>query len=444
MKVKGKGYASPISFEVDLEPLKNVFMEILDEQKGEDDTMMKGIKEYMSDAVESETIFIDGHKTPYYLHRLYEYIDEHFTLDKTMDYSWRRETEVPPSKFDFEVRRGIKKAMIYKGVLFISSKENPEEKYVIWMTPYDEELSLEVEIYYDGGKERFKMRKDEFTELFNSNHPLKNEITDSKWKYLDIKDVGWKDIIVSDDQKKIINRNIINYIENLESYKENRLPTSRGILITGPPGTGKTLCCEVIVNSLDCSAIYVSTDSVSEVGDIKCVYALARKISPCLVIVEDIDTLGGLDRTVRGGEHPLLGEFLNCLGGMGENEGVITIATTNYAEHLDAALADRPGRFDVRLSFGLPNPELREHIINKYLTDLGVNLKLNGIINKTEGLSGAYLKEIVMTAYMIRTEEGKKINKEILNESIEEILTMKRRVNPNFKGESASNSNLYG
>jgi len=129
---------------------------------------------------------------------------------------------------------------------------------------------------------------------------------------------------------------------------------------------------------------------------------------------------------------------------MGENEGVITIATTNYAEHLDAALADRPGRFDVRLSFGLPNPELREHIINKYLTDLGVNLKLNGIINKTEGLSGAYLKEIVMTAYMIRTEEGKKINKEILNESIEEILTMKRRVNPNFKGESASNSNLYG
>ena len=261
---------------------------------------------------------------------------------------------------------------------------------------------------------------------------------------MDIKDVGWKDIIVSDDQKKIINRNIINYIENLESYKENRLPTSRGILITGPPGTGKTLCCEVIVNSLDCSAIYVSTDSVSEVGDIKGVYALARKISPCLVIVEDIDTLGGLDRTVRGGEHPLLGEFLNCLGGMGENEGVITIATTNYAEHLDAALADRPGRFDVRLSFGLPNPELREHIINKYLTDLGVNLKLNGIINKTEGLSGAYLKEIVMTAYMIRTEEGKKINKEIVNESIEEILTMKRRVNPNFKGESASNSNLYG
>ena len=96
-------------------------------------------------------------------------------------------------------------------------------------------------------------------------------------------------------------------------------------------GTGKTLCCEVIVNDLDCSTIYVSTDSVGEVGDIRKVYSLARKISPCLVIVEDIDTLGGLDRTVRGGEHPLLGEFLNCLAGMGENDGVITIATTNYA-----------------------------------------------------------------------------------------------------------------
>ena len=444
MKVMGKGYASPISFEVDLEPLKNIFVDVLEQQKDTDDKMMRGIKEYMSDAVESETVFIEGHKTPHYLYRLYEYIKDSFNLDETMDYSWRRETEVPPSKYNFEVKRGEKMVLIYKGLLFISSKENPDEKYVIWMTPYDEDLGLEMEIFYDGEREQFKARKDSFLESFNENHPLKNEIVDSQWKYLDVKDVGWDEIIVSDEQRKIINRNIINFIKNLSMYKENRLPTSRGVLITGPPGTGKTLCCEVIVNDLDCSTIYVSTDSVSEVGDIKKVYSLARKISPCLVIVEDIDTLGGLDRTVRGGEHPLLGEFLNCLAGMGDNDGVITIATTNYAEHLDAALADRPGRFDVRLNFGLPNAELRKHILDKYLKDLGVKVKLNGIVDKTEGLSGAYLKEIVMTAYMISTEKDEKVNKDTLNEAIDEILLLKGKVNPNFNQKKSSTNNLYG
>ena len=129
---------------------------------------------------------------------------------------------------------------------------------------------------------------------------------------------------------------------------------------------------------------------------------------------------------------------------MGENDGVITIATTNYAQHLDAALADRPGRFDVRLDFGLPNEELREHIIEKYLADLGVNMKLNGVVQKTEGLSGAYLKEMVMTAYMIRSEQGRKINKEILSESIEEILRLKRVVNPNFNAKGGASNTLYG
>ena len=444
LKVMGKGYAQPISFEIDLEPLKNIFMGVLEEQKDKDDKMMKVIKGYMGEVVESETIFLDGNKTPHYLYRLYEYIKQNFDLDMTTDYSWRRECEIPPSKYNFEVSRGVKMPLIYKGLLFISSKENPDEKYVIWMIPYDEDMGLEVEIFYSSGREIFKKRKEDYVDSFNENHPLKNEIVDNKWKYLEVKDVSWDEIIVSDEQRKIINRNIINFINNLSMYKENRLPTSRGVLITGPPGTGKTLCCEVIVNDLDCSTIYVSTDSVSEVGDIKKVYSLARKISPCLVIVEDIDTLGGLDRTVRGGEHPLLGEFLNCLAGMGENDGVITIATTNFAEHLDSALADRPGRFDVRLNFGLPNAELRKHILEKYLSDLDVKIKLNGVVERTEGLSGAYLKEIVMTAYMISTEKDEKINKDILGEAIDEILTLKGKINPNFNRKKNANANLYG
>jgi len=446
LKIMSKGIEgseTPI-FEIELDPLKNILTEVIKDTKKDDDILMGTIKEYLGEVVESETMFLAGHKTPHYLYKMYQFIKDNYTLDKTMDYSWRRETEVPPSKHNFEVAKGEKMPLIFKGALFITSQTNLDEKYVVWLTPFDDDLGLEIEVFHCGERERFNRMKQEFIDYFEENHPLRNQIIDSKWRFLDIKKVGWSDLIVSDDQKKIISRNITNFIKNIETYRDNRLPTSRGILITGPPGTGKTLCCEVVVNDLDCSAIYVSTDSVSEVGDIKNVYTLARKISPCLVIVEDIDTLGGLDRTARGGEHPLLGEFLNCLAGMGQNDGVITIATTNYAQHLDAALADRPGRFDVRLDFGLPTDELRKHIITKYLADIGVKIKLNGVIDKTKGLSGAYLKEIVMIAYMISIERDTKLNKEILDEAIGEVVSLKTSINPHFNQGNSVGGQLYG
>ena len=71
-------------------------------------------------------------------------------------------------------------------------------------------------------------------------------------------------------------------------------------------------------------------------------YERARQLSPTLIVVEDIDTTGGMDRRVA--DHPLLGEFLQCMDGMVKNSGVITVATTNHSGSIDPAIADRPGR----------------------------------------------------------------------------------------------------
>ena len=134
------------------------------------------------------------------------------------------------------------------------------------------------------------------------------------------------------------------------------------------------------MNVVDCTAIYVTSDTIEHTGQIKEIYDLARKLSPTLVVIEDIDTLGGLDRREKG-NHPLLGEFLNCLSGVGGNDGVITIATTNYPENLDIALADRPGRFDLRIEFGLPDAHLRKYILEKYLEEVeSKNIDLKRII----------------------------------------------------------------
>jgi transitional endoplasmic reticulum ATPase len=114
--------------------------------------------------------------------------------------------------------------------------------------------------------------------------------------------------------------------------------------------------------------------------------------------------LGGIDREEV--DHPLLGEFLNCLAGVEENHGVITLATTNYPQNLDWALTDRPGRFDVRLDFGYPNEKVREKILLKYLEPLQTkDVKVKEIAKKTEGFSGAYLREIVQQAFISAFEE---------------------------------------
>jgi ATP-dependent 26S proteasome regulatory subunit len=154
------------------------------------------------------------------------------------------------------------------------------------------------------------------------------------------------------------------------------------------------------MNQVESTIIYITSEDIEERGQIAELYEIARKVSPTIMIVEDIDTLGGIDRT-KAGDHPILGEFLNCLAGVESNGGVITIATTNYPEYLDKALVDRPGRFDLRLDFGLPDEKLREHILEKYLSEFNhQKIELKPLIKDTKGMTGAHLKEMVMVAYM--------------------------------------------
>ena len=175
---------------------------------------------------------------------------------------------------------------------------------------------------------------------------MNGNTVNAKLQFIKIDTVGWDDVVLSPEQRKSFDRNIVKFIENIELYDEKKLPTSRGCLLTGPPGTGKTLTCSAIMNQVDSTIIYITSDDITDRGQISELYDIARKVSPTIVVVEDIDTLGGIDRNRAGGDHPILGEFLNCLAGVESNSGVVTIATTNYPEYLDKALVDRPGRFD--------------------------------------------------------------------------------------------------
>ena len=246
----------------------------------------------------------------------------------------------------------------------------------------------------------------------------------------------------------MINRHAINFLDRLEDYKELGMRTSRGLLLLGPPGTGKTLCCSILINLCkECTIIYVSRNAVKERGQIDEIYSLARKLSPTLVVVEDIDTLGGIDR--EEGDHPLLGEFLNCLAGVEENEGVITLATTNYANHLDWALADRPGRFDIRVNFDHPDLAARALILEKYLDKCRTDaLDLKSMVKKTDGWSGAYLRELVNIAIMLSADQDKIITQEIFDQAHKELNDMRNEVakerGRTRKADNTGNDVFYG
>jgi len=420
--------------------LKDFIQDCVTDSKKEDNLKYSDLYSFLgSRELNQEFKGLEPHKVDSYLYCIHKVINANYNILDQTDYN-QDETRIPAVQKEFEYGNEENQTYIIQGHLFLQNKET-KSKLVISFNPYYSESGPHLEI--EGYNLKGEVSLNEFwvivEKLFDSHSPLKNKKIDTKWKFIEYNKTTWDDVIIEREKKKLIDRNIINFINNMEEYSKRRLPTSRGILLTGPPGTGKTLLCETIMNTLDCTTIYVSSDKVDKRGDISEVYYLAKRLSPSIVIIEDIDTLGGLDRR-DGNTHPLFGEFLNCLNGVSSNEGVVTIATTNYPENLDLALTDRPGRFDLKISMDLPNSQARKYILLKYLEEFDSdNLNISKIVKKTEDLSGAYLREIVVTAYMISQEKGVKINDDILFESAESVIEMKNNANP----LKLKNSNLY-
>ena len=295
-------------------------------------------------------------------------------------------------------------SLIVKGTYFIENENGV--KFVVSLSPVDG-FNLDLRICYDASVCSPTDFFEPFMKYHHSEGILKNSHFNSKMEFIEYQEKEWNDIVLSETQQKSIDRNITKFIENMNLFQARNLSSSRGVLITGPPGTGKTLLCNTIMSQTECTFIYITSESVNNKGDIHEMYELARSLSPTIIVVEDIDTLGAGDREQYGGDHPLLGEFLNCLAGIEKNDQVVTIATTNYPQHLDKALIDRPGRFDVRIDFGLPDEELRETILKRYLREIKhTKINFKSLVKKCEGMSGAYLKEIVMSSYMEALEQN--------------------------------------
>lgn len=214
-----------------------------------------------------------------------------------------------------------------------------------------------------------------------------------------IQSASWDDLILPTPLKQQIATDIAGFFTARETYARYQVPWKRGVIFIGPPGNGKTFAVKALVNMLQRPCLYVKSidsDRRHEHGNLRRVFDRARAMAPCVLVLEDLDTL--LTSANRS-------YILNELDGFAGNDGILTLATTNYPEKLDPAILDRPSRFDRKYHFELPAAPERRAYLARWNTRLGAELQLSedglqSAVDLTEGFSFAYLKELMVSATM--------------------------------------------
>ncbi|MDQ2887530.1 MAG: ATP-binding protein [Chloroflexota bacterium] len=217
--------------------------------------------------------------------------------------------------------------------------------------------------------------------------------------YQAIKDATFENLILQGTLKQDIRADLERFFDARDVYEKYRIPWKRGILFVGPPGNGKTHAVKALINSLDRPCLYVKSfkaEYSEDEDNIHDVFKRARKAAPCILVLEDLDSL--LTDENRS-------FFLNELDGFATNTGIITLATTNHPERLDPAIMDRPSRFDRKYPFELPGLQERIDYIQHWNAILQEAMQLpteaiEHIASLTEDFSFAYLKELFLSSMM--------------------------------------------
>ncbi len=202
-------------------------------------------------------------------------------------------------------------------------------------------------------------------------------------------------VILPEATRKLLDRNVIHFMQARAGLRALGLQTKKGILLYGPPGTGKTHTIRYLASNLPGITTLIIT--AEQVGLLSAYMSLARLLQPSMVVIEDVDLIARAREVMRGGcEEVLLNRLLNEMDGLQENSDVLFVLTTNRPQDLEAALAQRPGRIDQAIEVPLPDQGCREKLVRLYSR----GLKLPPVLvaeaaRRTEGVSAAFIKELM-------------------------------------------------
>ena len=230
--------------------------------------------------------------------------------------------------------------------------------------------------------------------------------------------VTFKDVAGLDEEKQELIE-IVDFLKKPKKFLEMGAKIPKGVLLYGKPGTGKTLIAKAIAGEANVPFISMSGSEFIEMfaglgaSRVRKLFEKARKLSPCIVFIDEIDAIGSRRTSSSGAEsenNQTLNQLLVEMDGFESEETIIVLAATNRPEMLDKALL-RPGRFDRQITIASPDLKGREEILKIHARDMKIaeDVSFENIAEDTAGFTGAELANILNEAAIIATKKGHKV-----------------------------------
>ena len=216
---------------------------------------------------------------------------------------------------------------------------------------------------------------------------------------------------------------VVDFLKNPQKYTSVGARIPKGLLLVGPPGTGKTLLDKAVAGEAGVPFFSISGSDFVEMfvgvgaSRVRDLFEEAKKNSPCIVFIDEIDAVARRRGTGMGGGHDEREQTLNQLlvemDGFGVNEGIIVMAATNRVDILDPAIL-RPGRFDRKVAVGRPDVKGREEILKVHSKEkpLSEDVDLHRVAQTTSGFTGADLENLMNEAAIISARENRRFIKQ--------------------------------
>ena len=240
--------------------------------------------------------------------------------------------------------------------------------------------------------------------------------------------------VAGQDEAKEALVEIVDYLHHPEKYAAIGASLPKGALLVGPPGTGKTLLAQAVAGEANVPFFSISGSEFVEMfvgmgaAKVRDLFKQAAEKAPCIVFIDEIDTIGKKrDSGVVGGNderEQTLNQLLTEMDGFDGKKGVVILAATNRPDSLDPALL-RPGRFDRRVPVELPDLKGREEILKVHAKNIrvGDNVDYNAIARMASGASGAELANMINEAALRAVRDGRKfVTQADLEESVEVVI----------------------
>ncbi len=304
------------------------------------------------------------------------------------------------------------------------------------------ELDLEAQAIPEDVLQRLQVERDDFLEALKRVSP-----SAMREVMVQVPQVGWADVGGVDEAADRLRETIELPLKNPESFHRLGIRPAKGVLLYGPPGTGKTLLAKAAAREAQANFISMkSSDLLSKwYGEseqqIARMFARARAVAPCIVFIDEIDSLVPARGSGNGGEPQVTARVVNTLlaemDGMEELQSVVVVGATNRPTLVDPALL-RPGRFDELVYIGAPDEEGRKHILKIHTKKMPLagDVDLAALAKKTTRFTGADLEDVVRRAGLAAIRKNGSDVSEVTAENFAEALEDSRAtVTPQMEKE---------